>query len=154
MADRMQLASLSPEQLQNLGEQLEQDVSQLTESLSSLQKAVGRYHTSGRALEAMQKETMGKDMLVPLTSSLYVPGKLGDVTKVLIDVGTGYYLEQSPADGVDYSRRKVMLLKDNMEKLLEVITQKRKQTAQVQQAYQLKVQAMEQQQAKANDVGA
>jgi hypothetical protein len=36
---------------------------------------------------------------------------------VLIDVGTGYFLEQTPADGVDYSRRKVMLLKDNMVRL-------------------------------------
>lgn len=93
-------------------------------------------------------------MLVPLTSSLYVPGKLGDVTKVLVDVGTGYFIEQSPADGADYSRRKVLLLKDNMEKLIEVITQKRKQATQVQQTFQAKVQAMEQQQAKANEVGA
>ena len=42
---------------QGLSEQLESDVNQLTESLANLQKAVARYHTSGRALEAMEEET-------------------------------------------------------------------------------------------------
>lgn len=35
----------------------------------------------------------GKKMLVPLTASLYVPGKLDDAEKVLVDVGTGYFIE-------------------------------------------------------------
>ena len=34
-------------------------------------------------------------MLVPLTASLYVPGKLDDADKVLVDVGTGYFVEVS-----------------------------------------------------------
>lgn len=45
-------------------------------------------------------------------------------------------------------------LQDNMEKLIEVITQKRKQGMQVQQAFQQKMVAMEAAQAKANEVGA
>ena len=32
-------------------------------------------------------------MLVPLTQSLYAPGSLGDTGKVLIDIGTGYFVE-------------------------------------------------------------
>ena len=35
-----------------------------------------------------------KTVLVPLTSSLYVPGKLQDVENVIIDVGTGYYVQK------------------------------------------------------------
>jgi len=37
---------------------------------------------------------VGKSILVPLTSSLYVPGKLKNAGKVLVDVGTGYYIEK------------------------------------------------------------
>lgn len=33
-------------------------------------------------------------MLVPLTGSLYVPGKLCDVENVMVDVGTGYYVQK------------------------------------------------------------
>ena len=38
----------------------------------------------------------GKDpeILVPLTSSLYVKGKMADREKVLVDVGTGFYVEK------------------------------------------------------------
>jgi prefoldin alpha subunit len=42
-----------------------------------------------------KKGTEGKDeILVPLTSSLYVKGRLTDREKVLVDVGTGYYVEK------------------------------------------------------------
>ena len=37
-------------------------------------------------------------MLVPLTASLYVPGTLDDADKVLVDVGTGYFIEVSLVD--------------------------------------------------------
>ena len=35
-----------------------------------------------------------KTILVPLTSSLYVPGKLSNVETVIVDVGTGYFVEK------------------------------------------------------------
>jgi prefoldin subunit 5 len=35
-----------------------------------------------------------KTVLVPLTGSLYVPGKLRDVENVIVDVGTGYYVQK------------------------------------------------------------
>ena len=31
---------------------------------------------------------------MPLTSSLYVPGKLADAESVVVDVGTGYYVKK------------------------------------------------------------
>jgi prefoldin alpha subunit len=102
----------------------------------------------------MKEETEGKEMLVPLTGSLYVPGKLGIVDKVLMDIGTGYFVEKSPEQGVDYCKRKINLVRENMEKLIEVITEKRKQAMQVTQTFQAKMQAMEAQAAKQNEVGA
>lgn len=36
----------------------------------------------------------GKEVLVPLTSSLYVPGKLADTDMVVVDIGTGYYVRK------------------------------------------------------------
>ena len=32
-------------------------------------------------------------MLVPLTQSLYVPGELASTETVLVDIGTGYFVE-------------------------------------------------------------
>ena len=36
----------------------------------------------------------GKTTLVPLTNSLYVPGKLADTDHVIVDIGTGYYVKK------------------------------------------------------------
>ena len=38
------------------------------------------------------------EILVPLTTSLYVPGKLADRKKVIVDVGTGFYVEKVVPD--------------------------------------------------------
>lgn len=37
---------------------------------------------------------LGREILVPLTTSLYVPGKLASTQTVLVDVGTGFYVEK------------------------------------------------------------
>ena len=36
----------------------------------------------------------GAPILVPLTPSLYVPGKLASTDIVLVDIGTGFYVEK------------------------------------------------------------
>lgn len=38
-------------------------------------------------------------ILIPLTSSLYVPGKLTDLENVVVDVGTGYYVQKVRLSG-------------------------------------------------------
>lgn len=45
----------------------------------------------GRRLMRM---LIGKPILVPLTASLYVPGTLADTDNVIVDVGTGFYVEK------------------------------------------------------------
>ena len=129
-----------------MGEQIEEEIQQLTQNLDQLTKAANRYHTSGRALETFKDETEGKEMLVPLTSSLYVPGTLGSTEKVLLDIGTGYFVEKTPEDGVDYCKRKVNLVKENMDKILEFIKQRQSQAAQVNQVFNAKVKQMQEQQ--------
>ena len=37
---------------------------------------------------------IGKTILVPLTTSLYVPGTMADTENVIVDVGTGFYVEK------------------------------------------------------------
>lgn len=43
------------------------------------------------------RPTEEKSILVPLTNSLYVKGQLADPDHVLVDVGTGFYVEKVTA---------------------------------------------------------
>jgi hypothetical protein len=45
-------------------------------------------------LETVLTKETDKPILVPLTNSLYVPGKLSDAEHVLVDVGTGYFVKK------------------------------------------------------------
>lgn len=55
----------------------------------------------GRLENRQESELIGLDVqhtdkkiLIPLTSSLYVPGRIKDTDNVLVDVGTGYFVEK------------------------------------------------------------
>lgn len=65
-----------------------------------------------------------KPLLVPLTSSLYVPGKLADTEHVLVDVGTGFYVEKSTADAQTFYDGKIDELGKNIKDLENIVNGK------------------------------
>jgi len=61
-----------------------------------------------------------------MTSSMYVPGELADIEKVLVDVGTGYYIEKTVPEAREFYKRKEAYLNEGLSNLAKTITQKRK----------------------------
>jgi prefoldin alpha subunit len=123
-SNEMDISTLSLDQLNQLKSQHEQELNQLRERHSSLKQAEGRFRQSKDALEAISKDDEGKSMLVPLTQSLYVPGKLCDVDSLLVELGTGYYLEKKKDDADAMIDRKIKLVADNAENITTVVAQK------------------------------
>ena len=62
---------------------------------------------------------------MPLISSLNVPSTLDDANKVLVNVGTGNFIEKMKIKGKDYCERKINLLKSNYIELVEVASKKK-----------------------------
>uniref|UniRef100_A0A669PUS2 Prefoldin subunit 5 n=3 Tax=Phasianidae TaxID=9005 RepID=A0A669PUS2_PHACC len=83
-----------------------------------------KYVEAKDCLNVLNKSNEGKDLLVPLTSSMYVPGKLSDVERVLIDVGTGYYVEKTADDAREFFKRKIDFLTKQMEKIQPALQEK------------------------------
>ena len=78
----------------------------LSTSIAQLKVVQTKYVEAKDCLNVLKKNNEGKELLAPLTSSMYVPGKLHDVEHVLIDVGTGYYVEKvSRREGKNASLR-------------------------------------------------
>ncbi|KAI3847685.1 hypothetical protein MKX03_019495 [Papaver bracteatum] len=119
------MEKLSLEQLKGLKEQSDLEVNLLQDSLNNIRTATTRLEIASTALHDLSLRPQGKKMLVPLTASLYVPGTLDDANKVLVDVGTGYFIEKTMAEGIDYCERKINLLKSNYEQLIEVASKKK-----------------------------
>lgn len=119
------LVDLSLEQLNNLKTQLETELQQLTASFGGLREAQARFNESKEALKNLNEGNLDKQILVPLTASMFVPGTLSDVKEVLVDVGTGYFVEQSVNDAKKFMDRKVEFLQTNTDSLKEVLENKR-----------------------------
>lgn len=48
---------------------------------------------------------------------MYVPGHIQDTEKVVIDIGTGYYVEKDLDSAKDYFKRKVEFVSEQIEKI-------------------------------------
>ena len=63
--------------------------------------------------------------MVPLTSSLYVPGVMDDVDNVLVEVGASYFVEQDTKKAQGYCQRKEDMLAGNARKIQDIINVKK-----------------------------
>ncbi|KAK6282134.1 hypothetical protein POUND7_015959 [Theobroma cacao] len=115
------MEKMSLEQLKAVKEQADVDVNLLQDSLNNIRTATARLEIASTSLHDLSLRPQGKKMLVPLTASLYVPGTLDDADKVLVDIGTGYFVEKTMAEGKDYCERKINLLKSNFDQLVELV---------------------------------
>eukprot|EP00249_Psilotum_nudum_P003215 c16584_g1_i1 orf=369-827(-) len=134
-----EIGRLSVEQIRQVKEQIDSEVALVQDSISNIRTAAARFESASKALHNLTVHPAGKQLLVPLTASLYVPGKLDNVDKVLVDVGTGYYVEKSVEAGKQYCERKINFLKANNDKLVQVAAEKRSAAEQVTAVLQAKL---------------
>lgn len=122
--EAINLTKLSLQQLDQLKNQLTQEVNVLQDSLSQLKMVQQSFVSSEISLEQLKKVEEQKFMLVPLTGSLYVPGKLISNSKVMVDIGTGYFVQKSVEDAKKYFEKKIQFLAKQMEQLQPILQQK------------------------------
>ncbi|XP_044727851.1 probable prefoldin subunit 5 [Chrysoperla carnea] len=114
---QIDLTKLNLQQLTQLKQQLDQELTMFQESLQTLKMAQSKFQDSGESLEKIVPELEGKPILVPLTGSMYVPGVIADANKAIVDIGTGYYAQKDIEGAKDYFKRKVKFVTEQMEKI-------------------------------------
>uniref|UniRef100_A0A668U9E7 Uncharacterized protein n=1 Tax=Oreochromis aureus TaxID=47969 RepID=A0A668U9E7_OREAU len=120
------LTDLSLPQLEGLKTQLDQEVEFLTSSIGQLKVVQTKY------VEA-------KDSL-----NMYVPGTLNDVEHVLVDVGTGYYVEKNVEDSKAFFKRKIDFLTKQIEKIQPALQEKHAMKQAVIEVMNMKIQQLQQ----------
>ncbi|CDW78968.1 prefoldin subunit [Stylonychia lemnae] len=139
------ITKVPPQMLVQLQKGYESEIDALTTSLQQLQTAIQKFGDSGMVIRYLKEKSADKDIMVPLTSSLYVPGKMEDNNRVLVEVGAGYFIEQTADKASQYCDRKIKQITDNCLKLQEFIQLKKLQLNKVQGEYQNRVDAMRKQ---------
>ena len=75
----------------------------------------------------MLKEFKDKEILVPMTSSLYIPGKCADVKKITIEIGANFFVETTIEKAEKFCDRKIESLNKNMDEIDKIIQEKNDQ---------------------------
>lgn len=78
----IQPMQLSIEQLSGLKTQHEEELQELSKQMESLYGARNRFISAKTTLTDMATCTEGTTLMIPLNTSLYVPGKIVEPTKV------------------------------------------------------------------------
>lgn len=138
---QIDLNKLNLQQLTQLKKQFDQDLSVYQDSLQTLKMAQTKYSDSRESLEKISPSSAKTDIMVPLTGSMFVPGQIADAEKVLVDVGTGYYLHMNIDSAKDYFKRKVAFVTEQMEKIQAIGLEKSKIREAIMDVMEMKIQA-------------
>lgn len=118
------ISALSIQQLAEIRQNLEQEVNTFVQNAVTLQQTAGRFALAGQAVERLQEQRQGQQVLLPLTEALYVSGQIEAIDSVILEIGTGYYVEKKIDGAVDYCKRKVTLIKDKSEEIANIMKER------------------------------
>ncbi|KIJ40342.1 hypothetical protein M422DRAFT_32367 [Sphaerobolus stellatus SS14] len=136
---QINVTDLELPQLSEVKRQLDEELSHLTNSFAQLKQAQAKFKACIENVQEVKTENKNKSILVPLTNSLYVPGKLSDPGHVIIDVGTGYYVKKSRLQAIAHYQKKVDFVRGNLETLQATIEKKQDNMNYLLQVMQSKV---------------
>ena len=141
------ITKISPQQLQELGQAIEEEVKQLSVHYQSMIQAIRKFSDSKGVMNYTEKYAQGKEIMVPLTSSLYVPGVLADDNCVLIEAGAGYFIERPIDKAIEYLDRKQKTLQESSNKVATLMQTKQVQLKRIEAEYMKRIQAAQAQMA-------
>lgn len=151
MSAQTNVYQLPVEQLEGLKQQLDNDIRSLGTAYDGLYNGRVRYQDNHEAIDQYDRLVADlrrdgareQEVLVCLTSSLFVRGSLVPSDKVLVDVGTGYFIEQTMDQGKQYFSARAGQIGESLETVQRSIEQKQRMQNQVVDALQYKTQAMQ-----------
>ncbi|KAG2228202.1 hypothetical protein INT45_010994 [Circinella minor] len=124
--------------LQQVKVQLEEELSHLTQSYGKLKGAQARFLDCAESVESIKGEKADDKTIL-----------LSNVEKVIVDIGTGYYVEKTLEGAQKFYQGKEEYVKQNLEKLQETINGKQSSLRAIVNVMQDKFQQQQQQAATA-----
>merc|ERR1712176_1474390 len=132
------ITELPIQSLRQLQQQVTDQYEYISRNLATLKMARNRFNSSKLILDSYTESNDGKDTLIPLTESLYVPGKL-HTKKVMADLGVGYYAERTPKEAQQYFDRKVKFVQKKIDQLSQKMTETENSKEQIEEVLRNKI---------------
>lgn len=133
--------TMSLDQLNAVKQQQESRLEQLTAQYHQLRAVSARLSTAQSSLNEIPVNGTGdgREIMIPLTESLYAPGKIVEPNKVFVELGAGFFVEKSAKDAIKVLERKGKVVDANSENVLAAAEASSRNVKAVQQAMQGKM---------------
>lgn len=144
---QISIDSLSVQQLAQVKKQLEEELNHLGGSIQQLYAAQAKFRQCMNCIQGGKSPALeeGKQILVPLTNSLYVNGTLSNTSHVIVDVGTGFYVEKDIKSAVQFYENKTNELAASIKDLETIIQGKNNNARMLDEVLRQKMEAPAQQ---------
>lgn len=120
---KINLQQLDPQQLMEFKKATQQELQHLQGSYEALAMAQAKYKDCIQSVESIEQCEDQSSVMVPLTSSLYVPGKIKKES-FKIDIGTGYFIEKGSTESKEFFNKRINKLTEDSQKLKELVNEK------------------------------
>lgn len=114
---KLNLQALTVQEITTLKQKMEEDMRVFLETKRKFMDLKRKYDESKvlvQNLKKMEPLNEPKDIFVPLSNSVYIPGQIRDKDTFIVDIGTGYYAERNAEQTVEYCEQTKSLLDQNM----------------------------------------
>lgn len=101
--------------------QTDAEIDTLVESYKDLQDAKQKFKESLDSIKIQRELPDDKNILVPLTGSMYVPGHISNTNEFLLDIGTQYLVEKDADGAIDYFERKMKFIDVQLAKFSQLL---------------------------------
>lgn len=117
------LNQLNLEQLAAIGKQIEQDIQSLSSSYTSLKVVMNKFKDNKAYIKDLIN-SKDKEMLIPMTQNVFIPGKCSDISHIMVELGANYLVSTDVNKASTFCDRKIELLILNMDKIDKMILEK------------------------------
>jgi prefoldin alpha subunit len=111
------LSALTIDQLLTVKSQLESELQKLSAAIQLTNETVAKAQRAKEALAAFTTSEPGREMLVPITDSMYIHGIVQETKRPIIELGTGYFAETSVDNAQQFFSRKISRVNTEQEAL-------------------------------------
>jgi prefoldin alpha subunit len=111
------LSALPLQQLLLIRRQINDELQHLSATIRVTNEAIAKTQNAKEALATFAATDPGKEMLVPITGSMYVHGVVHASKRPIIELGTGYFVETSIENASAFFSRKIARLNGQHELL-------------------------------------
>ncbi|XP_022670881.1 prefoldin subunit 5-like isoform X1 [Varroa destructor] len=128
--------------LTQMKQELDGDIEYMSQSIQTLKVVMDKCLTSEECLSKLGPKAEGKELLVPLSNSVYVPGYLTNAEKAIIGIGTGYYVEKDIEEAREVFKRREKVVQEQIEKVQKAAQEKVMFRDRVAETMQIKLQQL------------